>query len=109
MNKLSLKFVAFLFLLQTGCSGPLATLLELARNEKLKEKAYRQETQNFFLLKKYIQENFPKPSFKYTQGGGECWVYKPAPLDANQRIYLFFDQNNCLIKWEEKYLSKKAN
>ncbi|RKY33289.1 MAG: hypothetical protein DRP74_00190 [Candidatus Omnitrophota bacterium] len=126
MNKT--KFIIFarlkyfilpiLILSLIGCAKAriLSLLTNLAKNEKLKEQAVRQETINFEKAKNFISANevetgFSKedilrdigePSLIISEEEKEKWVYKAAGEGwmGGEKIYLFFDREDNLIEWE---------
>ena len=91
-------------------------LIELGRSDKLKERALKQETENFRIVKTYIESKkiqknlskdaalkiFGEPVIVFSQKSGEKWVYKEAESSwfGGEKIYLFFDKQDNLINWE---------
>ncbi|MCM8786556.1 MAG: hypothetical protein NC935_00665 [Candidatus Omnitrophica bacterium] len=101
-------------LLVFGCGSAIGTLIELSHNEKLKEKAAKEEAEKFERLKFYIFENklqrgaskkfviekIGYPNLEYLTETGIKFVYfKGTPL-SDEKIYLFFDKNGSLINLE---------
>jgi len=104
----------------SGCTGAkgagISTLMEVGRSEAYKQKALKQETASFNRVKKYIGKNrikkgiskkaamrkFGKPVLMTPKEDYEKWVYKPSDSNwfGGEKIYLFFDKDNKLIRWQ---------
>ena len=90
--------------------------MELGKNDKLKQKALQQETQNFLKVKTYIDEEkmsgiaskekaletFGEPVIVVGEDSREKWVYKRAEVSwfGGEKIYLFFDTQGNLTDWQ---------
>jgi len=105
-----------------GCAGlsqkkdTLKMLIQLGRNDKLKQRALNQETKNFKRVKNYIDSNkikmgistksaikrFGEPVVVLSETEGERWAYKPSDADwiGGEKIYLIFDEESSLSDWE---------
>ncbi|MFH1338665.1 MAG: hypothetical protein ABIH40_02315 [Candidatus Omnitrophota bacterium] len=106
------------FISFSGCAKMSAvnTLIELSRNEKLKAREIKQETENFYNVKRYITEGkiqkgitkeaasgkFGEPAAILSRNGSQEWVYKPgrASWFEGEKIYLYFNEGGALEKWE---------
>ena len=91
-------------------------LIQLGRNDKLKQRALNQETKNFKRVKNYIDSNkikmgistksaikrFGEPVVVLSETEGERWAYKPSDADwiGGEKIYLIFDEESSLSDWE---------
>ena len=122
------KFIllwTFLIVISMGISGCVGTganvsglkmLVQLGRDNKLKQRALKQETKNFQSVKKYIDDNkikkgisakyaikkFGEPVLVLSDSEGEKWAYKRSDVDwvGGEKIYLFFDKEGKLLDWE---------
>lgn len=99
-----------------GNMNTIQTLIELGKSEKDKEKILKQETMNFEKVKKYINSNkiekgiskdiavkkFGEPVLIFSEPEAERWAYKAADASwlSGEKIYLFFDKDAKLVKWE---------
>ena len=118
-NKLvSIIYLIIIFSHFCGCVpfDRLQPLIELGKNEKLKQKAYAQETDSFERVKNYIQsekikeilskdaalKTFGEPVVIFPGDTQEKWVYKAAESSwfGGEKIYLFFDKQGNLINRE---------
>ena len=115
-------FLAIISMFISGCAGlgnnisAINNLIKLGRNDKLKQKALKQETANFQKVKMLIDNNkikdgisaksaikkFGEPVVVLSTSKGEKWAYKPADADwiGGEKIYLFFNQEDSLVDWE---------
>ncbi len=97
----------------------LNSLIQLSKDRNTMEKEYAQETRNYEKLRdavegEYLKEGMPvaaverkfgKPvvAFPGEGGGTTNRVYKPGDesfLDGGKKIYLIFDDNGSLVKWQ---------
>ena len=114
--KFALVFIPVIFL---GCASvnisAIQMLIKLWQNDKLKQQALKEETENYNTLKQYITnnkieqglasnfiiDNFGEPVIILPYSEGEKWAYKPAEADwiKGEKIYLFFDKYGKLTNW----------
>ena len=105
-----------------GCSAPvrqvstLNMLAGLGRDDKLKQQAVDLETVNFKRVKRSIEtgriepgiskraaiSRFGQPILVFSEEEPERWAYKPANAGwvGGEKIYLYFDAQGNLSKWE---------
>ena len=102
----------------SGCArlNTIHNLIRLGRNDKLKERAIRQESINFGKVKNYIisgkiqkglsqktsVRKFGQPTVILYRPEGQRWIYKPGQADwiGSEKIYLFFKNDGRLVNWD---------
>jgi hypothetical protein len=119
---MSIIFLLIISIGICGCAtsginvGAVKTLAKLGQNDKLKQKALRQETANFNKLKNYIEDNkikkgisekqaikkFGEPVVGFDELDFQSWIYKAAESSwfGGEKIYLYFDKKGKLTGWE---------
>ncbi len=119
MRKITRFLIGILFLsFLAGCSSTkdLGFLKELADDEKEKAKAIESDTRNYEKLKEAlavgklkpgmpieeIRDRYGEPVVKTQEKEGMRLGYKPGPASwfGEQKIYLFFDVQGKLIKFQ---------
>lgn len=123
MTRKYVFFFIFIFLsvFFYGCASlkKLQPLIDLGKNEKLKQEAYQEQSASFRRIKDYIDSDkikeisskeqalstFGEPVITYFNGNQEKWVYKDSGSSwfEGGKIYLFFDNRGILSDWEAVY------
>lgn len=102
----------------SGCAhlDDINKMMALKRSDDMKQYVLNQETASFEKVKKYMDsgkmekgmgmqsvlKEFGEPLLIYYESPGAKWVYKPASASwfEGEKIYLFFDEEGKLVKWE---------
>ncbi|HEC69842.1 MAG TPA: hypothetical protein ENI31_06135 [Candidatus Omnitrophica bacterium] len=118
---MKLRFLGIILLISfTGCVSlsSLKPLIELGKSDKLKEKALKEETENFLRIKEAIEKEelkkglskeeflkrYPAPVVIIPEDNQEKWVYKRGESSwfEGEKIYLFFDNQDKLVNYKLK-------
>ena len=104
--------------------GPLKTLIQLGKNQKLQQKALDQETENFRRVRAYLNSNtieqniaqeealelFGYPVLIIPREEGERWIYKESESSwfGGEKVYLYFNKEGRLTSWEYLEATEEA-